>query len=244
MENVSFYNKQGEKLAGILHKPDKLPAPAVIISHGFASSKDNKEKWAVQLCNAGFVVLRFDFSGHGESAGAIEETTITKVTNDLKSAINFVESLGTKKIGMTGHSMGGLVSLLAAGSADAVAAIAPPTDFRSMYEYCIKTGLIDIEEWKRKGSAKLFGITINYSFYSDAMKYDQKKIADDVRCPTLLVHGDTDEIVPLEQSERLFMELKCEKKLEILKGAGHDLKGEAYARTVELTKQWFAQRLF
>lgn len=244
MNKVFFCNKQGEKLTGILHKPNKLPAPAVIISHGFGSSKDNKKRWASRLCDDGFLVLRFDFSGHGESAGDIAETTLTKVAGDLKSAIDLVKSMGAKNIGLTGHSMGGVVSMIAARHATAIVAIAPPSDFHSMYEHRRKTGLIDLEEWRRKGSAKLFGITINYSFYSDAMKYDQKKIADGIKCPVLLIHGDADEIVPLEQSERLFRELKCEKKLEILKRTGHDLKGEEYARMIKLTKQWFMQRLF
>ena len=240
MKKVSFYNKHSEKLVGVLHVPNKTPAPAIIISHGFGSSKANKEKWAAKLCDAGFLVLRFDFSGHGESAGAIAKTTPTKVADDLRSAIKFVKDSGAKKIGLTGHSLGGLASLLAGNEADAVAAIAPPSNFSDMYA----GKRIDLGEWKKKGYAILFGIKVNYSLYSDAMQYDQKIIAESIKCPVLIVHGDEDEIVPVQHSAELFNALKCEKRLEILKGAKHNLEPEEYARMVELTKQWFLLRLF
>lgn len=242
MENVYFYNKQGEKLAGILHRPN-TPAPAIIISHGFGSSKTNKQEWASQLCEAGFLVLRFDFSGHGESEGDIAETTVTKVTDDLRSAIDFANSLGATKIGLTGHSMGGLASLLAAGEAGAVVTIAPPSNFPEVYEHRKKAGL-DLVEWKKKGYTNLFGIRVNYSLYSDAVRYDQQTVAKSVKCPILLVHGDKDEIIPLQQSIDLFNALKCEKRLEILKGSRHDLSMDDYAKIVEFTKQWFSRWLF
>lgn len=243
MEKVYFYNNHGEKLAGIIHKPAKLPAPAVIISHGFGSSKDNKDVWASQLCKADFLVLRFDFSGHGESEGNIAETTITKVTEDLRAAINFIKTLKIEKIGLTGHSMGGLASLLAAGEAGAVVAIAPPSNFPEVYEHRKKAGL-DLVKWKKKGYTSLFGIRVNYSLYSDAIRYDQQTVAKSVRCPVLLVHGDKDEIIPLQQSIDLFNALKCEKRLEILKGSRHDLRMDDYAKIVEFTKQWFSRWLF
>lgn len=239
MENVYFYNSHREKLAGIIHKPAKLPASAVIISHGFGSSKASKGEWASQLCDAGFLVLRFDFSGHGESQGDIAETTVTKVTADLRSAIDFVNSLGAARIGLAGHSMGGLASLLAGGEADALAAIAPPSNFSDMYASRSKF----LDEWKRKGHASLFGIKVNYSLYSDAIQYDQRNIAESIKCPVLIVHGGEDEIVPVQHSAELFSALKCEKKMEILKGAMHNLEPQEYARMIKLTKQWFMQRL-
>jgi dipeptidyl aminopeptidase/acylaminoacyl peptidase len=112
----------------------------------------------------------------------------------------------------------------------------------SVYAYRIKSGIIDIEKWKKTGSAKLFGITVNYSFYSDAIKYNQVNIAYAVKCPTLLIHGDTDKIVPLEQSERLLTQLRCDRRLEILKG-GHDLSEDNYSRVIDFTKEWFMRWL-
>ena len=243
MEKVCFYNNQGEKLAGILHKPDIVPASAVIISHGFGSSKKNKEKWASGLCVAGFLVLRFDFSGHGESEGEIEETTVTKVKDDLDSAIKFVRGFDAGKIGLTGHSLGGLASLLAARQAQAVAPIAPPTDLASLYDMRGKTGLVDIEKWKRDGSLDIFGVKVNYGMYEDAVRYDQRSTAKSIACPVMLIHGDKDDIVPLQQSIDFVHALQCEKRLEILEGVGHDLNPESRDKMIELTKEWFMEWL-
>lgn len=246
MDKVYFYNKHDEKLSGVIHMPDKTPAPAVIISHGFGSSKTNKEAWARHLCNAGFLVLRFDFSGHGESEGRIEETTLTKVAADLNAAIDFVKCLreSKNKIGLTGHSLGGAASLLAADKADAVAAIAPPTDFSALYEFRTKRGLINIDEWKKRGHMDLFGIKVNYSLYADAIKHDAKSIAKPIKCPVLLIHGDKDDVVPLHQSEEFLDLLSCEKRLEIMRNEGHNFSAESYDRMINLTREWFLEQLF
>lgn len=243
MKKVSFYNKQGERLVGALHVPNKTPAPAIIISHGFGSSKDNKEKWAETLQKAGFTTLRFDFSGHGESQGLIAETTLTKVTNDLKSAVSFVKDLGYNKVGLTGHSLGGAASLLAASKAHAVVPIAPPTHFGLMYDSRRKEGLVNLDEWREKGYTNLFGIKVNYSLYSDAVKYHPKSIAKTIKCPVMIIHGDKDEIVPLQHSIDFFNALACEKSLEIIKGARHNFVSREYRKMIKLTKEWFTKWL-
>ena len=68
-KKITFQNSRGTKLVGVLHLPDKKTSSAVIISHGFAANKDRTRliKLAETLSKNGFAVLRFDFSGCGES---------------------------------------------------------------------------------------------------------------------------------------------------------------------------------
>ncbi len=86
-KKVFFENSSAERLAGILHTPKKKTYAAAVICHGYGSSKDNKEKWAEAFCKREMAALRFDFSGRGESKGAFEDMTISKLVDDLVSAI-------------------------------------------------------------------------------------------------------------------------------------------------------------
>src|SRR3989344_8614618 len=86
-KKVFFKNKHKERLCGILHLPQKVPAPAVIVCHVFTSSKVKKEGWCEFLSKKGFVAMRFDFSGHGESQGDFENFTVTKCLDDTRAAV-------------------------------------------------------------------------------------------------------------------------------------------------------------
>lgn len=247
MKRVYFYNKTGEKLSGILHTPEKSTKSAVIICHGYASSKDNKEVWAEAIWKKGIAVLRFDFSGHGESEGLFEEMTITKIAGDLMSAVDFLESLGYQKIGATGHSLGGLACLSAASNDKRIRAIAPvsaPTDFRHFFDGLEKRlGMDFADRWKKSKSISFYGKNMNYGFYEDVVKYNDEKMLEKIICPVLLIHGDKDILVDSNQSVNAFNLLKEPKSLEIIRNAGHMFEGRQYQEMVDLTAEWLEKWL-
>lgn len=249
-KRVSFKNAGGEKLAGVLHTPDKnkIHSAAVIICHGYSSSKDNKESWAEAICKQGISAFRFDFSGHGESAGLLEDLTITKVVGDLRSAIDFLQSLKYTTFGATGHSLGGLVCAIAASIDKRIKAIAPvsaPSDFRELFDTLENMlGKNFTDYWKSNKYIYLYGRKMKYGFYKDAIKYDAAKILKNIRCPLLLIHGDADELVPLKQSINAFKLANKPKQLEIIRGAGHNFENGDYEKMVGLTAEWFKKWLF
>lgn len=247
MKKVYFYNKQKEKLAGILHLPKKISTVAVIICHGYSSSKDNKESWAEAICNQGFAVLRFDFSGHGESEGLLEDLTITNVVSDLRSALDFLESLKYSKFGVTGHSLGGLVCVATASIDKRIGAAAPvsaPSDLSDLFDRLEDViGKNFVDYWKKNKYIYLYGRKMKYSFYEDAIKYDPEKILKKITCPLLLVHGDADSIVPVGQSINAFKLANGPKQLEIIKGADHNFEGGSYEKVIDLTANWFKKWL-
>ena len=86
-QRKSFLNQYGEKLWGLLHVPqNRKKSPGLIICHGFCGTKDAKKfvKLAKMLSKEGVAVLRFDFSGHGDSEGTLEELSIEKEIEDLR----------------------------------------------------------------------------------------------------------------------------------------------------------------
>jgi alpha/beta superfamily hydrolase len=127
VDKVTFVS-EGQRLAGILHLPEKENPPCVIASHGLLSSKDSEKYVALgnRLSQEGIAMLRFDFRGIGESEGRIEDDTVSRRIVDLGSAIEFVRSrrdLGNR-IGLLGSSLGGYVSLIKASLDQAIRTVA------------------------------------------------------------------------------------------------------------------------
>jgi alpha/beta superfamily hydrolase len=110
---------------GVLHVPDDLKpeqkAPAIAMFHGFTGHKSETHRLFVRiaraLCSAGFVVLRFDFRGSGDSDGDFEEMTVAGEVSDAEQAITFLSELpgvDEKTVGVIGLSMGGRVAAVLA----------------------------------------------------------------------------------------------------------------------------------
>jgi len=117
IEKITFTNSKGYRLAGILNYPAGLPPfPVVVFAHGFDSGKDSPRSVPIseKLINEGIATFLIDFTGHGESEGAKEESTISQQLDDLKNAVSFVESrdaLEVERLGLHGSSSGCLVCL-------------------------------------------------------------------------------------------------------------------------------------
>lgn len=114
-------------IVGVLHRPDEAPPgqsrPAVIASHGFGGSKIDGSMLAVcrQLCDWGYLALRLDMRGCGQSGGARGHVIPAEQVIDLNNAVTWLltqEGVDRNQVLLLGDSMGGAVSLYA-GSIDA-----------------------------------------------------------------------------------------------------------------------------
>lgn len=118
-ESVSIPTGAGP-LAGLVHLPSIIPAPAVVCCHGMLSSKDSPKfaQIAEELSVAGAAAVRFDFSGCGESRAVLTDDLLSSRMRDLHAVLDYVKlqpwSNGT--MGVIGSSLGGYLSLLAASS--------------------------------------------------------------------------------------------------------------------------------
>jgi dipeptidyl aminopeptidase/acylaminoacyl peptidase len=129
-ERVSFAS-DGLKLAGVLHVPaDRDPAerrPGFLVLHGFGSNKDGGVALVVArlLADFGYVALRFDFRGCGESDGARGRVICLEQVEDTKSALSYLASrpeVEPDRIGLLGNSFGAAVAVYTAGVDPRVAA--------------------------------------------------------------------------------------------------------------------------
>lgn len=120
---ILFRNGLGYELVGILTVPavGGPPSPVLVFSHGFDSGKDSPRGLvlAAALERAGMATFRIDFTGHGESQGGKEESTIARQTDDLACALDALGAreapLDLGRLGVCGASSGAVVALRAAG---------------------------------------------------------------------------------------------------------------------------------
>ncbi len=231
--DVIFSNSSGRKLHGVLAIPDAKTFPVVIICHGYASSVRSKTRIALsrRLLLQGIASFGFDFTGCGESEGELKQLTLSQGLDDLTAAYFYVKhlkSVDKNRIGVLGSSFSGSVAVLFAAEnrVKALALKSPVSDYGS-----ISRVPLDSEE-KRK------------QFSDDAEKYAIYSSAEKIKAPTIIVHGSSDDVVPVEQSKKLFSHLKCEKKLEIIKGADHSYSDDRhFSRMVASVSEWFHQHL-
>lgn len=227
-EKCKFKNKKGLTLSAIYEEQDKS-APVVILCHGFGSSKDSESTTSLsrKLLNAGLSVYRFDFSGAGEAEGTIKDRTPLQGLDDLKVA---VKNLGKENFAICGSSYGGWVSIayakenpiLALGLKCPVSSWAPEDQPTGQSNEILEDipGVKEVE---------------NYDLYSGAK---------DISAAVLIVHGSVDDVVPLAQSQKLLKSLSSkEKKLEIIPGAGHVMRGNYLEEANDKLSKFFIDQL-
>ena len=211
MEEVTFTDSKGNQILGTISIP-KQAESVVIISHGFSSSKESKLYVELQnkLIKAGIGTLRYDYYGHGQlyckdsKYTVTKDVTLTKCTDSLKAAISFVRDKGNYDIGLVGSSFGGLISLIAASQDSDIKALAlksPVTEPIEFWEQ--RLGKKRIEKWKQKGvmhyNERGENFELNYDFWKDLLTYDTFKMAKNIVCPVLIIHGGSDTVVPIKQ---------------------------------------------
>ena len=103
-------------------------------------------------------------------------------------------------------------------------------------------------EWKEKGliirdakDRNSRGLKLNYSFVEDYRKYDTYKLAREIKIPTLIIHGDADESVPMSQSQKL-AKIIPNAKLVLVEGADHRYTEETkFRKMVKLSADYIIQ---
>ncbi len=242
-EKLFFTNSRGNKLCGILSNPtsDKSK-PVIILCHGFGTSKDGFTHPRLEeiLGSRGISTFRFDFFGHGESEGKLEEITTSEAVDDILKAIEYLKNKGYGKIGLVGSSFGGFAGLAAASKTNDLYLLAlksPVSDYMDFISS--HQDRQEIEKWKEKGFTDYINadgqkLKINYSFFEDAKKISGYDSARKIKIPVLIVHGDGDEAVPVGQSKKTASLIRnC--SLKIIKGADHRYsKPEDFERMLSL----------
>ena len=196
--------------------------PTLVFLPGYASDMSGAKALALDAFAAarGLAVLRFDYSGTGESDGRFEEGTLNRW---LEETLLMIDSLTEGPLVVVGSSMGGWLALHAGlrrpERIRAMVGIAAAPDFT---EWGFAQSLRS--ELERTGRLEQHGQVTTAAFWrsGQAMKLLDGPIA--IECPVRLVHGEADGDVPLEVAMRLLGQLRsADVQLKIVKGGGHRL---------------------
>lgn len=249
-ERINFMNAQGDAIAAILDIPEKPNGKGIILLHCFTCTKHHRvmRNLADCLSSGGFTVLRFDFSGNGESGGRIEDSTYTKMLGETREAVGILEKRGMGRIGIAGHSMGAMLSLLAAHEDKRIAAvgfIAGSSQAARVREVFPQPA---IEQAEKEGSSEAFvygrNITLKREFLLDVEKYNVGHAAAMLGRPILVVHGTKDEIIPPFHARQIHAWATGKKALEMMDGVDHLFRDEAHLKALQgIVCSWFSRTL-
>lgn len=235
-QRISFPSTLGP-LAGVLHTPDGQPLAWALFAHCFTCSKDIQAavRIARALVDRGIGVLRFDFTGLGDSEGDFADTTFSSNVSDLTAAAAWLRAERQAPQLLIGHSLGGAAVLAAAEEipeALAVATIGAPADPAHVAH------LLDhvSEEIEASGEAEvsLAGrvFTVRREFLDDIREQRQTERIGRLGRALMVMHAPGDAIVGIENARTIYESARHPKSFVSLDDADHLLTRARDARYV------------
>lgn len=232
-QKLYFLNSKGTKLCGMLSAfSNDTTQPVIVFVHGFTSNKNTKS-WLqlTEMFNKkNIATFRIDLFAHGESEGNFEDLTISEAVDDILQAIQFLKLRGYTKIGLIGSSFGGMASIMATSKSRDIIVLglkSPVSDYEEVWMR--RRTPEQIKKWQEKGIAEYEdedgNYKLRYTFYEDFKNNEAYKVAPKIMIPTIIVHGDADSVVPVQESIKI-SQLTPNCKLVLVKGADHWYKGE------------------
>ncbi|MEE2567310.1 bifunctional alpha/beta hydrolase/OsmC family protein [Hyphobacterium marinum] len=234
-EKVEFEGSQGHSLAARLDLPLGTPRAHAIFAHCFSCSKDvlAASRISRELAREGIAVLRFDFTGLGNSDGDFANTNFSSNVEDIVAAGQFLEGRGGAPTLLIGHSLGGAAVISAAGdlpTVTAVAVIGAPSDASHVTRHFAA----DLDTISRDGEAtvELAGrpFRIRKHFLDDLEGHALEDRISRLGRALLVLHSPVDELVGIDNATRIFVAARHPKSFVGLDGADHMLTAEADAR--------------
>lgn len=232
IKRFSFQGSQGDELSAQLDLPDGgQPAAYALFAHCFTCTKNLKLSHSIDraLTERGIGVLRFDFTGLGESEGDFADTNFSSNVGDLVAAARFLQAEYGPPSLLIGHSLGGAAVLQAAHSIPdcvAVVTIAAPADLAHLGQILLN----ESEEVDGTGEREitLGGVTfrIKQQLLDDLEEKNMQQTIARLDKPLLILHSPHDDTVDIESAYEIFRTAQQPKSIVSLDRASHLLTDE------------------
>ncbi len=215
---------------------------------GFTSKRKNSTNVEVagSLARLGVRCAAADLSGHGDSAGRIEDQTVSRAATEVQTIVEFLRESESGLFGLLGNSFSATAAIIACSNGapvDALGLKSPILDYVQMRSE--QLGDERMALWRDSGTIKLDdGTPSHYDFIVDAEGLDVGEALAGLSIPVCAVHGGKDEQIPAAQVARWDAEF-AQGRYEhaILRDGNHSLDGKYFGPMVHILKSFFTDRL-
>ncbi|MDO8691743.1 MAG: alpha/beta fold hydrolase [Dehalococcoidia bacterium] len=250
---------EGLRISGRLFvPPGQPPFPAVVLLLGFGGSYRGGMYRPIleSLALAGMIGVGFDYPEDGRDGDSVN-LTFTRLASAARSTIDSVRQhplVDKERMGLCGHSMGGIVAVEVASRRQDVKALAivstawdPRVELPALWgttrQRWQDQGFLDLSElganWGMAGKSK-----VTYHFYESFCVYDASSLVPRLTQPTIVVYGEKDRVVLPESPRRYFAQLTTEKRLAEIPDADHLFTDRrALERATQSIAGWFKEIL-
>lgn len=252
-EKLEIINEKGHKLFAQLELPaSQHPQQYAIFAHCFSCHSNYKAIGNItrKLTDAGFGVLKFDFTGLGQSEGEFAESHFSANISDIIAVNQYlIDNQKTPSL-LIGHSLGGAAVIVAASKLENIKAVAT-INAPSTVEHVKRHFSHQFEESDEKGEVEInIGgrpFKINQEFVDDFSKTDLPSITKHLRKPILIMHSPIDTTVSIDEAQKIYLSARHPKSFISLDHADHLLTHQAdssYAGTMigAWAQRYFPQR--
>ena len=224
-DKLEVTKENGQVIRGLIYRPDAEGSfPTAIFSHGFGSNYRELMHYGSGYAENGIVCVFFDFCGGGmesESDGTMLEMTGMTEAADLVAVMESVKCLSyvdKDKLYLQGESQGGFVS--------AIVGRAYTEDVKGLILW-YPAFVIPEDAVRRmeQGGDEAMGLKLSKDYNKVAADIDVKDLQTGFGKPVLLIHGNKDDIVPIEYSRTAAANYGYATLREV-QGAGHGFGGE------------------
>lgn len=246
-EPLHFTSAAGHRIAARLDSPVGTPRAYALFAHCFTCDKNSlgAARIARALTAQGIAVLRFDFTGLGESEGSFGQTDFGNNVEDLVAAADFMRAQHVAPSLLVGHSLGGAAVLAAAGSipeVKAVAVIGAP--FSVAHVAHLFAGHLGAIARDGQAEVRIGGrpFTVSQRLVDGLQNQDQGARIAGLRRALLVMHSPVDQIVGVENAAEIFTAAKHPKSFISLDDADHLLTRARDADYVaQVVAGWFSR---
>ena len=226
-EKATFTGAFGDTLSAKLDYPEDGKVRSwVLFAHGFSIGKDLKPIRTVSktLVDEGYGMMRFDFTGLGESGGNFADTNFSSNVKDILAAAEYLRQHKKAPCILIGHSFGGTAAFKAAHDlpeCKAIATIGSPCDT----DHILHQFADSLEEIEEEGEAKVMlagrPFVIQDQFVEDVTGQDIAECIGDLNRALMIFHSPQDKVVGIENASHIYSEARHPKSFVSLDGADH-----------------------